>query len=378
MSSNTPIIIDLGSSEIKAGYKNDNSLPSVRFPSYIGEPKYNKILRALNKNKKDLHEFFVGDNCESYLGLLNLRYPIQHGVFENERDIPIIFNHIFSKLYINEDEIAHHPLLITEPLLNQKKNREMISEILFEKYNIPSLVFAYQPSLSLFAFTSTTGVILESGDGVSQICSIVDGCSIPSSYIRSDFGGADVSEYFRKLLKKAGIELISDTEKLIVHEIKKKLLNFYSEGKKDESMVSKYTLPDLNVIQIDSEKYLASKVLLTPSLVGKNCLGLHQMVATCIEKVNSELREKLCPLVKLTGGNSCIKTLNEVMHTEIKGLLPKLNNKIKIKSMTSNMATISCWYGGNIISSLNIFKDLLISKKDWEEKGRDIINKQTF
>ena len=374
----TPIILDLGSSEIKAGYKSDNSSPSIRFPSYIGESKYNKILRVLNKNKSDYKEEFVGDECEPYLGILKLRFPIKHGACDNEKDISLIFNHIFSKLKLSEEKITQHPLLITEPLLNPKENREKIATILFEKYNVPSLIFAYQPSLSLFSFSDTTGVILESGDGVSQICSILNGCSIPSSFIRSDFGGEDVSEYLKRLLKLKGIDFISDTEKLLLHDIKKKYLQISIEGKKDDITPSKFQLPDLTNITIDTEKTLASKVLLNPTLVGKNCLGFHQMISTCIEKVDFELRESLCPNIKMTGGNSCIKGLSEVLHTEIRGLLPKNSNKVKIKAITPNLSTISSWNGGNIIAGLGIFKNLLITKNTWEEKGNDIIHKQTF
>ena len=255
----------------------------------------------------------------------------------------------------------------------------MITSLLFEKYNVPSLIFAYQPSLSLFSFSSTTGIMLESGDGVSQICSICEGYSIPSSFIRSDFGGEDVSDYLRKLLKMRGFDLISDTEKLLIHEIKKKFLFCSLEGKKEEQPASKYILPDLNVIQIESEKYLAPRVLLNPALVGKSCLGLHQMVAACIEKVNVELREKLLnrDSIKFSGGNSNIKALNEVLHTEIRKLLPNYSNRIKIKSAKSS-SKISSWLGGAIISSLSIFKDLLITKKIWEEKGNEVIHKQTF
>ena len=120
--------------------------------------------------------------------------------------------------------MSQHPLLISEPILNPKSNRENIAEILFEKYNIPSLIFGYQPSLSLLAFSSTSGVIVETGDGVSQTCSVIDGYSIPSSFIRSDFGGEDVSDYFRKLLRMKGFDLITETEKLLLHEIKRKYL----------------------------------------------------------------------------------------------------------------------------------------------------------
>ena len=153
------------------------------------------------------------------------------------------------------------------------------------------------------------------------------------------------------------------------------------EGKKEEKQASKYILPDLNVIQIESERYLASRVLLNPLLLGKNCLG----IAACIEKVNVELREKLLfrDNIKFAGGNSNINAINEVLHTEIRNLLPNYSNRIKIKSNPINRnnlkkSQISCWVGGAIISNLSIFKDLLITKKVWEEKGNEIFHKQTF
>ena len=119
-----PIIIDLGSSEVKAGYRSEEGAPSIRFPSYIGEPKYTKILRILNKSKSEYKEQFVGDSCEPYLGILKLRYPIKHGVFSNEEDISLIFNHIFSNLKLSSEKVSQHPLLISEPILNPKSYRK--------------------------------------------------------------------------------------------------------------------------------------------------------------------------------------------------------------------------------------------------------------
>ena len=383
MSLKTPIIIDLGSYEIKTGFRSNNFFPSTSFLSYIGEPKYDKILRPINIHKNGRKEQFVGDNCNPYLGILKLRFPIKHGAFTNERDIPLIFNHIFKKLGFGQDQnhdqdkIQDHPLLITEPLLNPKDNRDKISEILFEKYNISSLIFGSQPPLSLFSLSSTTGVVLESGEGVSQICSIIDGYAIPSSFIRSNFGGGDINEYLGQLLKMKGVELLSDTEKLILHEIKKKYVAYQiKDNKIEEEKKDTYRLPDSRIIQLDQREYFASKVMFTPSLVGKNYLGLHHMIVTCIEKVNTDLRERLCNNIKLTGGNCLIKNMSQVMHTELHDMLKKYKGA-NIK-LNLNNCTITAWNGGNIITGLGIFKDLLITKKDWEEKGKDIVHKQTF
>ena len=256
MTSTTPIIIDLGSYQIKIGFRSSNiTFAPTSFCSYIGEPKYNKILRSINIHNPNKKEQFIGNNCTPYLGILKLRYPIQHGAFTNERDISLIFNHIFTELGLESDEIPNHPLLITEPILNPRNNRESISEILFEKYGVSSLVFGNQPPLSLFSFSSTTGLVLESGEGVSQVCSICDGYALPCSFMRSNFGGGDVSYYLSQLLKMQGIEFLSDTEKLTLHEIKKKLKLELVESKSNEDKSIIYSLPDKREIILEHKEF---------------------------------------------------------------------------------------------------------------------------
>ena len=373
MSLKAPIIVDLGSYEIKTGFKSNNQNPSTLFPSYIGEAKYDKILRSINIHKQNKKEQFIGDDCSKYLGLLKLRYPIQNGIFTKERDISLIFNHIFTKLGLNSEEIHEHPLLITEPILNPNENREKISEILFEKYGVPGLAFGSQPQLSLFSFSFTTGVILESGHDVSQICAVVDGNSIPSSFLRSNFGGRDVSDYLGRLLKMKGFEFVSDSEKLILNKIKQKYIMCQIL---EEDKTFQYKLPDSRIVEIDLKDYNASKVMFNPSLVGKKCLGLDKMVETCIERVNLDLRDCLCDNIKLTGGNCLMRNFSQVMHTILHSTLNKYK-RVNAKAYQNN-CTISNWNGGNIIAGLGIFKDLLITKKEWDEKGKDIVNKKAF
>ena len=147
-----PIIIDLGSSEIKAGFSGDEK-PTVIFKSYIGEPKYKKVFNALYKENQEIKLHYVGEDCFKNIGLNKINHPIKHGILTNEQDIMPLFNHIYSKLGVNTEEISEHPLLITEPLLNPYSNREKISNSLFDDMGVPAVFFASQPILSLFDST---------------------------------------------------------------------------------------------------------------------------------------------------------------------------------------------------------------------------------
>ena len=387
-----PIIIDIGSGIIKAGISGQE-LPKIMFPNYIGEPKYSKVLRSFRKDNQEIQEQYIGKDCLKFLGILKLRYPVKNGIFENEQDILTVFKYIYQNLEINNEEIREHPILITEPLLNPYINREKIASALFENLSAPAIFFASQPILSLFSTSNTSGVILESGEGVTQSCVVYEGYSIPNSYIRNNYGGRDVTEYFQTLLKKQGYSFSTTSEFEIVRKMKEEICftaignsnsvlsnmsgHFDLGGNKNKSESSNtYNLPDGNAIKIGEEKCIAPEILFNPSIIGSEYLSFQEMIVTSINKVDIDLRKNLYTNVLISGGNTLFKGIQEKFHTEIKYLSPK-NMKVKIHSPGNRL--LSCWTGGNVISTLEIFKKMWVTRDDWSEKGnKSIIHVKTI
>jgi actin-related protein 2 len=66
-------------------------------------------------------------------------------------------------------------LLVTEAALNPKKNREKMAELIFEKHGFAGCMFESQALLSLMCEGHRTGIVFDSGDGVSHIIPVVDG-----------------------------------------------------------------------------------------------------------------------------------------------------------------------------------------------------------
>ena len=378
-----PIIVDIGSGEVKAGFSGEEK-PKTIFKNYFGEPKYKKVLRTFNKESQELNEQYIGDDCEKYLGLIKLRFPVKHGVFEKEQDILSVFNYLYSKLGINSQEIKEHPVLITEPLLNPNVNREKISYSLFDNLGVPALFFASQPILSLFSTSKTSGTILESGEGVTQSCVVYEGYSIPCTYERYNYGGGDVTEYLKNLLKKRGYHFYNSTEFRLVNDIKENSCFCYGNNIKNEIGDAKksanknlinYYLPDGSSISIGDERILAPEILFNPEYIGKEYLSFPEMIISSVNKVDIQLKQKSYENILLSGGNTCFNGLYEQLHTELKN---KLIKNMKINLNKTDKPEFSCWIGGNIISTLEIFKKMWVTRNEWNEKGSKVIHVKTI
>lgn len=150
--------------------------------------------------------------------------------------------------------MPQHPVLLTEPPLNPRSNRDTAAQILFETFNVPALYTSIQAVLSLYASGRTTGIVLDSGDGVSHAVPVYEGFAMPSSIRRIDVAGRDVTEYMQTLLRKSGYVFHTSAEKEVVRMIKEKVSYVaadpkreekeWAAGKLGEGKMMEYVLPD--------------------------------------------------------------------------------------------------------------------------------------
>ena len=367
---NKQIIIDLGSSEIKAGFLG-NPPEIKRLPNIIGENLCKINPSIINK------PHYISSECEQYYSDLSIRNPIQRGNFIKEDDIPLIFEYIFSQLGLNPEQIKEHPLLITEPLNNKYSNSENISQILFEKMNIPALIFAKQPLLSLISTGYSTGIVLESGSDITQSCVSYEGYLIENSCLRFDYGGKDVSNTLNILLKQRNsdinyINFFDDIK--VLNDIKEK--QCYIKTLKDDnedfvSVHSEYILPDGSKLNLQDEKILAPEILFNNKLIFQEYFPFHEMVINSIDKCDVNIKGKLYKTIVMSGGNTKFKGIEEKMKTNLSYLIPR---GVDIKLRIQENQELNCWNGGNIVASLSTFNKMLVYKKEWEECGKNIIH----
>ncbi|XP_064602984.1 alpha-centractin [Liolophura sinensis] len=368
---NQPVVIDNGSGVIKAGFAGDQ-VPKHHFPNFIGRPKHVRVMAGALEG-----DIFLGPKAEEHRGLLTIRYPMEHGIVRDWNDMERIWQYIYSKdqLHTFAEE---HPVLLTEAPLNPRRNREKAAEIFFETFNVPALFISMQAVLSLYATGRTTGVVLDSGDGVTHAVPIYEGFAMPHSIMRTDIAGRDVSRYLRLLLRKEGHSFHTSAEFEIVRMIKERACYLSQNPLKEESMETEkaqYSLPDGSTLELGPAKYRAPELLFRPDLIGEESEGIHEVLGYSIQKSDVDLRRTLFNNVVLSGGSTLFKGFGDRLISEMRKLAPK---DIKIRISAPQERLYSTWIGGSILASLDTFKKMWVSKREYDEDGVKAVHRKTF
>jgi len=214
---NPAVIIDNGSGMVKAGFSGAEA-PAGVFPSIVGTPKTASALQGVSQK-----DFYIGEEAIAKKGVLNIKYPIAAGKVSDWGDMEKVWHHCFySVLRVTPSELQG--VLLTEAPLQPKENREKMAEIMFETFQVKNFYVAIQAVMSLYSAGRTTGLVVDSGDGVSHTVPVYQGYSIPHAIKRIDVAGRVLTGWMKHLiLEKMGRDMNSASEMEVVRDIKEKL-----------------------------------------------------------------------------------------------------------------------------------------------------------
>ena len=196
-SANLPVVIDNGTGMTKAGFAGDDT-PRAVFPAIIRRPKH-----ATTMIGKQTKTEYIGDEALTKNDDLKLTYPIEYGTIKDWDDMKKVWHHcFFNELRVEPND---HPVLLTEAPKNAKQNRERMCQVMFDEFQVRAFYVQIQAVLAIYSSGRTTGLVLDSGDGVSQSVPIYKGYSMPHVIGRLDLAGRDLTDWCQVCLDSAGV-----------------------------------------------------------------------------------------------------------------------------------------------------------------------------
>ncbi len=97
-----------------------------------------------------------------------------------------------------------------------KADREKMTQIAFETFNVPALYIAPSPLFSLYSTGRTTGIAVDSGYERTDCVPIHEGHCIQSAVRHLDIGGLQIGDQLRSMLKEKGYSMETRSERELV------------------------------------------------------------------------------------------------------------------------------------------------------------------
>ncbi|ERE65198.1 actin-related protein T1 [Cricetulus griseus] len=365
------VIFDNGSGLCKVGISGELG-PRHVISSVVGHPKFN--IPSARTNRK---RYFVGEEAQCMYDGLYLHYPIERGLVTRWDDMEKLWKDLFEwELGVKPSE---QPVFMTEPSLNPRETREKTTEIMFEKFNVPALYLCNHAVGALCASACITGLVVDSGDGVTCTVPIYEGYALSHAITKLYVAGRDITEHLTRLLLAKGYTFPCILNKAVVDDIKEKLCSV-SWGQEDtrkncQQALTEYQLPDGNVIQMSDHLCRVPEVLFTPDNLGIHDLGISKMACSSIMKCDTDIQETLFADIVLSGGTTLFPGLQDRLLRELE-VLAFEGTPIKITASPDRC--YSSWIGGSVMTSLTTFKQMWVTAEDFKEYGAFVVQRKCF
>eukprot|EP01130_Rhizamoeba_saxonica_P012683 TRINITY_DN537_c0_g1_i1.p1 TRINITY_DN537_c0_g1~~TRINITY_DN537_c0_g1_i1.p1 ORF type:complete len:408 (+),score=84.26 TRINITY_DN537_c0_g1_i1:48-1271(+) len=400
------IIIDIGTSTTKLG-ESGNDVPSAIIPSVVGicytngnenfvgsGPKEVGVDNMDIENNNEDYTYYVGSNRLSIPNSNTDVVPVmERGIVSDWNALEKLLDHsLYDRIRVSPDD---NPVLLAESVVSPPEHRSRLTELLFEKYNSIGVFFGKNPTLATYSVGRGTGLVLDIGGGVTVSSAVWDGYVLKKSIHTSELSGQVLSTMLYDVMSRKNItvqprytfkkELNNGEWSInrktidgittsynhyhvmnIIDDMKETVCSLKSTNSKT------FELPDNTKVPIDSEIVNIPEQLFNTD---------HNETSTVTDLVMSSIvatdiggRSDLLNNIIITGGSSLFPGLKERFKKDFKAL----SNSQSFSLVTSPDydRSFSVWMGGSILTSIESFNRLWITKEEYEEFGAGTIERK--
>jgi len=408
------LVFDIGHHTLRAGYAGEDS-PKIEVPSVVG---------VLNEAPDSMEVDGGHPGKKYFIDTTSIQVPrkgvetmtyLKDGMVEDWDLFEKMLDHVYhNRMRI---EVANHPVLMSEASWNLRQKREKVTELMFEKYNIPAFFLVKNAVLAAFANGRSTGIVVDSGASQTSAVPVHDGYVISQAIVKSPLGGDFVTMQCRNYLEDKGVDLTPPyllaskevvkegeypkfTKKNNVPEVSKSWHNLMvkqvvqdfqasviqvSDSLYDKEVIESmpgvhYEFPNGYHRDFGPERFSIPETLFDPHHnmkgVPGSAMGAAQVVTTSVGMCDIDIRPSLYGSVIVTGGNTLISGYTERLNRDLSAKTPPSMRLKIVSSGGTNERRYASWIGGSILASLGTFQQMWISKQEYEEGGKSQVDRK--
>ncbi|XP_049844523.1 actin-like protein 6A [Schistocerca gregaria] len=406
------VVIDVGHHTVRIGCSQDDS-PRMELPSQVG------ILDHLSSTEAGKASCSYVTQPKKYLFGNDINIPrggmesasfFKDGMIDDWDSFEKMLEFAYDTCFNSRSE--HHPILISEPAWNVRRKREQLTELMFEKFKVPAFFLVKNAALTTFANRRTTALVIDSGATHTSAVPVQDGFVLSRGIVRTPLAGDFLTTQCGELLKGFAVEVVppymvaskeavakNEKSKWVKHPnlpavttswhkfmIKRVLQDFQSKvlevsrSQLHEEIYAcippaTYEFPDGYCQDFHEERMQIPEALFNPEMFQLSpSLGIGYVVKKSVSRCEADVRAALYSNVVIAGGNSLLKGFPERLCTELAHRTP---SSMRLKVIHGGRSRrISSWIGGSIVASLGTFQQMWISAQEYEDAGKNVVEKK--
>ena len=379
MTAITSVVIENGSYETRAGFSNDQ-LPQLVFSSLYSKDANGDIAVETHDPNSEL------------LTILN------DGLVYNWEALEANWRYVYSKLKVDPSEL---PLVITEEIWNNKRNRTKLCELAFEKLGVPVFAIVKTPLAVTYGVGRSTSLVVDIGAATTSVTPVVEGTVLYKGAIHTRFAGEWLNLHVRNYLQhESTAPALEDQFKGSESYKRWKTSQVLNDFKETTLSVSPYPIvssqTEFNIspktyelspgerIQVGKEQVLLCEPLFIPQNykpggveIPQDALGLTELILSSLKKleVSNETYFALLTNVVITGGTSLIPGLEQRLLSDLARFLPQYNIQSYSNPNVFERSS-AVWLGASTLANMNAFEAAYIARDEFLERGPEIVSEK--